>query len=92
VSETWLARTRTSPARVSAAERPSRDVTVDAYVATYLSRRPTLSPKTAESYASGHALQISPTLGRVRLGKVAADTISVGGPICCAACPRAAGD
>jgi len=36
VSETWLARTRTSLARrVSAAERPSRDVTVDAYVATY---------------------------------------------------------
>lgn len=76
-ADRWLARTRTDLDRgVFAAERPSLDVTVDAYVATYLSRRPTLSPKTAESYASGHALYISPTLGSMRLGKVTADTIS----------------
>ncbi len=55
---------------VFADARAVSPITVDEYVATYLSRRPRLSPKTLESYGRGQALYISPTLGSQVLATV----------------------
>lgn len=76
-ADRWLARARTDLDRgVFANERALSPITVDEYVATYLSRRPRLSPKTHESYRRGQALYISPTLGSQTLATVTPGAVS----------------
>jgi len=76
-AERWLARTRTDLDRgVFTAEQPALDITVAAYVETYLRRRPTLSPRTLESYRRGVNLYVQPALGKLPLGRVTADVVS----------------
>lgn len=76
-ADRWLARARTDLDRgVFANARAVSPITVDEYVATYLSRRPRLSPKTIESYGRGRALYISPTLGSQVLATVTPGVVS----------------